>query len=149
MNKKESNPKDSIGVKKVPMHYVSCRVLMEMGLGMLDGGCKYGAHNYREAGVKASVYYDAAMRHLMSWWEGEDDDPDTGLSHITKVLTCLATFRDAMIAENWEDDRPIRIKGGAGVTEYNEQAANIIDKYPDPVLPYTEKAKKEVRGDNK
>jgi len=110
----------------------------------MDGACKYGSHNYREAGVRASVYYDAAMRHLMAWWEGEDDDPDTGLSHITKVLTCLATFRDSMIAENWEDDRPIRIPGGAGIEAYNNMAAAISDKYPNPVLPYTEKAKGEV-----
>ena len=141
---KETNPKDMVGITKVPVHCVSGQVLMEMGLGMLDGACKYGSHNYREAGVRASIYYDAAMRHLIAWWEGEDLDPDTGLSHVTKVLTCLATFRDAMIADKWEDDRPIRTGISEKMLEYNQKAKTIIEKYPNPVLSYTEKDKKEI-----
>ena len=83
--KKATNPKDAVGIKKVPLSTVSSKVIMEMGLGMLEGARKYGRHNYRVAGVRASVYYDACMRHLMAWWEGEDIDPDSGLHHIIKV----------------------------------------------------------------
>jgi hypothetical protein len=64
-----------VGVLKVPMSYVSAPVLAEVGLGMLEGGHKYGRHNYRAIGVRASIYYDAAMRHLTAWWEAKTSTP--------------------------------------------------------------------------
>ena len=138
-NVKSSNPKDAIGTKKVPMSTVSSPVVMEMALGMLEGACKYGRHNYRDAGVRASVYYDAAQRHLMSWWEGEDIDPESQINHIGKTISCLHVLRDAMMNDMWNDDRPPKFKNQDWVREFNEKAAQIIEKYPDPVKPYTEK----------
>ena len=143
MGYKASNPKDSVGVRKVPLHVVSSFVLMEMALGMMEGGRKYGAHNYRVAGVRASVYYDAAMRHLMAFWEGEDLDKDSGLSHITKALSCLSVLRDSMHVGNWVDDRPPRLEDG-WVSTMNEKAGAIIDKYPNGVPAFTEVSLHEV-----
>jgi hypothetical protein len=60
---------------------VSAPVLAEVGLGMLEGGHKYGRHNYRAIGVRTSIYYDAAMRHLTAWWEGEDIDAESGFAN--------------------------------------------------------------------
>ena len=71
-----------------------------------EGAAKYGRHNYRAVGVRASVYYDATMRHLMRWWEGEDNDPDSGLSHVTKAIASLAVLRDATLQGKLQDDRP-------------------------------------------
>lgn len=136
---KDTNPKDAVGVKKVPMSTVPARPVLEMALGMLEGARKYGRHNYREAGVRASVYYDATFRHLMSWWEGEDIDPDSGLSHIVKAMASLLVLRDSMLSGNWVDDRPPRMEGGAGIAELNEAAAEIIEKYPNPKDAFTEK----------
>lgn len=133
---KETNPKDVIGMKKAPISTLSCAVLFEMGLGMLEGARKYGRHNYRAAGVSATVYYDAAMRHLMDWWEGEDIDSDSGLNHVTKALTCLATLRDSMLMGNWIDDRPLR--NPIKMKEKNAKVTEIIEKYPDCIVPYTE-----------
>lgn len=134
---KNGNPKDAVGTAKVPLSVVSAPVLMEIGLGMMEGARKYGRHNYRVAGVRASVYYDAAMRHLMAWHEGEDVDPDSGLSHVTKALACLTVLRDSMIIGNWVDDRPPKHKAG-WIAEYNKKAKDIIAKYPDSLEPYTE-----------
>ena len=144
MASKDTNPKDAVGIKKVPLSVVSAPVLMEIGLGMMEGARKYRRHNYRVAGVRASVYYDAAMRHLMSWWEGEDIDPDSGLSHISKALACLSVLRDSMILENWNDDRPPKHKDG-WVQEYNKKAKEIIEKYPEELEPYTELNSKEIK----
>lgn len=135
---KETNPKDSVGVKKVPMSTVSARVMMEIGLGMLEGDRKYGRHNYRVAGVRGSVYYDACMRHIMAWWEGEDVDQESGLSHITKALSCLTVLRDAMLNNKFYDDRPPKLEDG-WVKKLNEKAKEIIEKYPNPVKPFLEK----------
>jgi hypothetical protein len=121
------------------MHVVPTKPLLEVGLAMMEGGRKYGAHNYRAVGVKMSVYYDAAMRHLMDWWEGEDIDPESGVSHVVKAIACLFVLRDSMHMDNARDDRPIQYPGGLDMRVMNEMAANIINMYPDCVRPYTQK----------
>ena len=129
MDKKDTNPKDMVGTRKAPMSTVPANVLAEVGVAMLEGACKYGRSNYRVAGVRSSVYYDAVMRHLFSWWEGEDIDPDSGMSHITKAITSLVVLRDAMIQDMATDDRPPRSK--KFYEELNAKAAAVIDKYAD------------------
>jgi hypothetical protein len=138
MTNKDTNPKDAVGTKKVPFSVLPCRVLAELGLALLEGARKYGRHNWRIAGVRASVYYDASYRHLMAWWEGEDIDPDSGLSHITKAIAGLMVIRDSMIQGNWVDDRPPKVPQG-WVQDLNKKAAEIIERYPNPLEPYTEK----------
>ena len=138
IDKKQTNPKDAVGISKAPMSTVPAPVIMELGLALMEGARKYGRHNYRAVGVRASVYYDALMRHMASFWEGEDIDPDSGLSHVTKAMACLAVLRDSMIIGNWKDDRPPKHKDG-WVQELNEKAKEIIKKYPDSIEPYTEK----------
>ena len=105
---------------------------------MMEGARKYGRHNYRIAGVRASVYYDASMRHLMDWWEGQDIDPASGLSHVTKAITSLFVLRDAMLNEMWTDDRPPKHKNKEWIAEYNKKAGEIIEMYPDSKDPFTE-----------
>lgn len=138
MSSKPSNPKDSVGIKKAPLSTIPGEVLMELGVAMMEGARKYGRHNYRAVGVQGSVYYDATIRHLISWWEGEDIDPDSGLSHITKALASLTVLRDSMINNNWNDDRPPKVESG-WIEKLNEKAADLIEKYPDAVQAFTEK----------
>lgn len=103
---KPTNPKDALGMVKAPMSALPANVMAELGVAMLEGAAKYGRHNYRALGVRASVYYDAAMRHLLAWWEGEDIDADSGLPHITKAMASLVVLRDAMTQGMLTDDRP-------------------------------------------
>ncbi len=138
MDTKQTNPKDAIGVKKAPMSCVPASVVMEVALGMMEGGRKYGRHNYRVSGVRASVYYDAAMRHLMDWWEGTDTDPDSGLSHVTKAISALFVLRDAMMNNKWTDDRPPKVIDQEWLKKFNELAATIIEKYPDSKDAFTQ-----------
>ena len=139
MEVKDTNPKDSVGIKKVPFSTVSAPVMAEVGLAMMEGARKYGRHNYRAAGVRASVYYDSCLRHLTSWWEGEDIDPDSGLNHVTKAMAGLMVLRDSMLIDNWNDDRPPKSKAG-WVTELNKKAAGVITKYPTSLPPHTERS---------
>jgi len=136
MDINETNPKDAVGIKKVPLSCVPAPVMMEVALGMMEGARKYGRHNYRKAGVRASVYYDASMRHLMDWWEGTDIDPDSGLSHVTKAITALVVLRDAMMNEMWADDRPPSFKDPEWVKKMNKKAEEIIEKYPVSLQPF-------------
>ena len=87
---KQTNPKDAVGIRKILFSVLPMRVLWRVALAMLEGALKYGRHNYRIAGVRASVYFDAVVaRHLTLWWEGEDIDPDSGLSHVDKAIAGL------------------------------------------------------------
>lgn len=133
---KPSNPKDSVGIKKVPQSVIPRNVLAEVALGLFEGARKYGRHNYRTVGVRGSVYFDAVNRHMDAWWEGEDIDPDSGLSHVTKAIACLVVLRDSMMQENWTDDRPPKAK--PFMQEANKHAEDIISRYPDAVPAHTE-----------
>ena len=143
--RKETNPKDALAIRKVPIHLVPMQVLSEVGLAMLEGGRKYGGHNYRDTGVKASVYIDAVWRHLfLQFWERENYDVDSGLHHVTKAIASLIVLRDSMLMDNWVDNRPIRHPGKLHAQKLNEKAGDIIDKYPDCVPPFTEQTKTET-----
>ncbi len=93
-----------------PFHVLPWQVVFEMALGMMEGGIKYGRHNYRAIGVRASVYYDATMRHLQDYYAGKPVDHESGLSHLSKALSSSQVLLDSMVMGNWIDDRPIRIK---------------------------------------
>jgi hypothetical protein len=138
LSTKDTNPKDSVGIRKVPRSTVPATVTMALGLAMLEGARKYGRHNYRVAGVRASVYYDACMRHMDDWWEGEDIDPDSRLNHVIKAMATLAVLYDSIATEKWVDDRPPKAPKG-WMKKLNEEAARIIDSVrPDnPEEAYT------------
>lgn len=124
---KDSNPKDAIGSKKAKLSVVPAGVLFELGLAMLEGTCKYGRHNYRGVGVRASVYYDAAMGHIMDFWEGEDIDAESGRLHLVKAMASLAVWIDAIQQGKCIDDRPPRSK--VHKSDFNAAAAAIIERY--------------------
>lgn len=134
---KPTNPKDAVGIAKASMSCIPAPVLMELAVGMHEGALKYGRHNYRVIGVRASVYYDATMRHMMGWWEGEDIDPDSGISHVTKAIASLIVLRDAMMQAKFVDDRPPKSPTG-WLSALNERAKALLGKYPDPKDAYTE-----------
>lgn len=135
--KKDTNPKDAVGTAKVPFSTIPAEVLGEVGLAMLEGALKYGRSNYRVSGVRASVYYDAALRHLMAFWEGQDVDPDSELSHLVKAIACCVVLRDSQTRGNWVDDRPPKVPGD-WVKELNKKAAALLEKYPNPLPAHTE-----------
>lgn len=130
-NIKDGNPKDAVGIKKVPFSTLPVLPAAEAGLAMLEGALKYGRHNYRAIGVRGSVYYDACLRHLTAWWEGQDIDPDSGLPHIAKAIACLFVMRDSQLIGNFVDDRPPSHKDN-WQEELNKKAAQLIEKYPNP-----------------
>ena len=132
------NPKDAVGTRKVMMSVVPWGVIMELAVAMLEGALKYGRHNYRPAGVRASVYFDANMRHLADWWEGQDTDPDSGLSHVIKAIASLTVLRDSMMTGNWVDDRAPRALEPDWLAQLNGQVAALQDKCPEPQDPWTE-----------
>lgn len=136
---KASNPKDVIGSTKPTFSTVPHTFTALLGAAWLEGGLKYGRHNYRVVGVRASIYFDACMRHLFKWWElGEWIDADSGLPHVVKAAACLGVILDAQVCNKLNDDRPPTVP--AEFWKYVEQVTKeIIDRAPKPpVEPFTE-----------
>lgn len=145
---KPTNPKDMVGIRKVPFSVLPTPVLWEASLGMMEGALKYGRHNYRAIGVRASVYYDATQRHLTDWWEGTDIDPASRLHHITKAISSLMVLRDAQIRGMCEDDRP-PATDPAFLQMLNDRASELVDIHADKnPKHYTNNNYKESDGDS-
>lgn len=53
------------------------------------GAKKYSKENWKHVENSHERYYNAAMRHLTSWWEGEKKDPETGENHLAHAVCCL------------------------------------------------------------
>ena len=100
------NPKDRIGTRKPPLHLIPPAAEIAESVVMALGAEKYGAANWRSTKVKASVYIAAARRHLLQWFDGEDDDPESGVSHLAHARASLGILLDAIATENVIDDRP-------------------------------------------
>ena len=128
---KKQNPKDEIGTKK-PRFYsgLPANVTKEVSIGMMEGAIKYGRHNYRIAGVRASVYIDATIGHLFDYWEGQDIDPDSNLHHITKAIASLYVLRDAQMRNMCEDDRPPKSDVEGDKIRLQAVVDGLFNKYP-------------------
>lgn len=125
---KATNPKDVVGSRKLAFSVLPWRVLCNVALAMMEGALKYGRHNYRAAGVRASVYFDAVVgRHLTDWWEGVDIDPDSNLHHLDKAIAGLMVMRDSMLQGNFVDDRPPI--GKVDMASLNMAASALIERY--------------------
>lgn len=102
---KPSNPKDLIGVTKLPLHLWPAVATAWGSLALLEGMLKYGKSNYRAVGVRSSVYVDALLRHIYEYVEGNNVDKDSGLHPLGHALACIAIILDAEEHGKLEDDR--------------------------------------------
>lgn len=107
---KQTNPKDAIGSTKLDMGLVPDTFIAEVALAFTEGALKYGRYNWRVAGVRASIYHAALRRHMAKWWNGENLDPQTGVSHLASAAACIAVLVDAMKIDKLTDDRPPRAR---------------------------------------
>ena len=85
---------------------------------MENGAKKYGPFNWRSNKVIASIYIGAAMRHLESWYDGEENAKDSGVPHLGHALASIGILVDALTTGNLVDDRPVP-----------GSAASLIEKF--------------------
>jgi hypothetical protein len=64
------------------------------------GAKKYAENNWQLVPDGKTRYYDAAMRHLEAWHNGELNDPETGLPHLAHAGCCLMFL-------GWLDGQPV------------------------------------------
>ncbi|KRQ11950.1 hypothetical protein AOQ73_05955 [Bradyrhizobium pachyrhizi] len=103
---KPTNPKDAIGDKKVPLWLCSPIAKAQWAVAQFVGMVKYGAWNWRSAGIRSSIYLSAMQRHLDAYMSGEEVDPIDQTSHLGHIMACAAILIDAKAAGKLNDDRP-------------------------------------------
>lgn len=78
------------GVKQAQIGAIDPLALYALAQVAGEGAKKYSTFNYL-AGYDWEHSYNAAQRHLMKFWMGEELDPDDGLSHLAHAAWhCLA-----------------------------------------------------------
>lgn len=104
----DTNPKTKFGMSKPSMFVVPPAALLALMGAMMNGGKKYGPYNFRTDKVSASIYYDAAMRHLLAWLDGEEysDDTNPPVHHLGHVMACCAILLDTKSTGMLNDNRP-------------------------------------------
>lgn len=72
------------------------------------GGRKFGSFNWQEFGkaVEGVTYYEAALRHMMSWFCGEWIDPESGAPHLGHANACCSIVLDVEPTGQLENNRP-------------------------------------------
>ncbi len=89
---------------KEPLSLLSRIWLLGVAKVMGFGAKKYAAHNWRN-GIARSRLISAALRHIIAYNEGEDNDPETGLSHLDHASCCLMFARESHETHPNLDDR--------------------------------------------
>ena len=112
MRTDSADPKEIASVKETkdrPSYSIlPIRALRGVMHAFRSGAEKYGRLNWRDNGdIKASIYFDAAMDHMASWWEGEDCTSDSRLNHLDHAIAGLLILRDAELQDGVCDDRPL------------------------------------------
>ena len=69
----ETGAQRDTGNGKPMMSLVPTQELIRVMERYREGGEKYGMNNWKK-GMKASVFYDSAQRHMLKWWQGETDE---------------------------------------------------------------------------
>ena len=99
--------------EKLPMHLLPPELLNGVASILDFGARKYAPRNW-EQGMAWSRVYSAMLRHMLAWWGGEDNDPETGKSHLWHAACCVAFLMAYEQRGVGDDDRPeiARRQGG-------------------------------------
>lgn len=90
---------DKSGVDQIPVE-----ILLEWGQVFTMGAKKYGRDNWK-SGTDWHEFYGSALRHLFAFWKGEDNDPESGLSHLAHAIWNIGAIRYYQLHQLGEDSR--------------------------------------------
>lgn len=128
---KESNPKAAVGDTKVPLWLLSSVAKIHWAMGQFAGMVKYGAWNWRAAGVRTSTYLSAMERHVEAFKSGETYDPTDGTHHLGNIMACCAILLDAEAANKLTDDRPPKVDHRPTIKYAEDLMVVLKAKYAD------------------
>lgn len=89
---------------KLPLHLLSTEAMNQTAAVLAFGAVKYAEHNWRK-GFAWSRPLAAAMRHITAFNNGEDKDPESGLSHLAHAACCIMFLLEFEKTHKHLDDR--------------------------------------------
>ena len=75
--------------EKPKMNLLPPKAIVEVAKVLTFGAEKYDAENWRKLDDLQNRYTAGALRHIFAHMDGENLDPETGLSHMAHALCCL------------------------------------------------------------
>lgn len=94
------------GAKLAKLGALDPRAIMEVAKVAGFGAIKYARYNFVK-GYDWSLSYDAAQRHLHSFWDHEEADPESGISHLAHAAWhCLALLTFSLRGKGTDDRFP-------------------------------------------
>lgn len=101
-----TNPKDILGIAKPGISAIPASALFHLGQAMEEGKQKFGLYNWRATKVQSDIYFDAAMRHMWAWRDGQEKaDGPLECHHLAHVMACAAILLDAIETGQLIDNR--------------------------------------------
>jgi hypothetical protein len=141
--RKPTNPKDAVAVDKLDMSLVPWTAIAHLASALVEGDCKYGGFNYREAGVLVSVYIAALMRHIAKYYNGEWEDPATHVAHLASAMACCAIIIDAGECGKLRDDRPIHVNMSDVIDRLSKISGHLKKTFPNSPGRFTQEQKEQ------
>lgn len=90
--------------KDCELGYVDPAALEALGRVAGMGARKYSPWNYMN-GYNWSWSYNAMLRHMIAFWSGEDNDPESGLPHMAHAAWHALALTSFLLHSLGEDDR--------------------------------------------
>lgn len=90
---------------KVRLDMIPVTPLWEIARVYEYGATKYQMDNWRK-GTSWSRCFAACLRHLWKWWGGEDNDPESRISHLAHAAFWVFAFIEWTKTHPEHDDRP-------------------------------------------
>ena len=125
MNKESQGRKfDS---EKPKLYLLPPKSILEVGKVLTYGAEKYDPENWRKLDDLQNRYTSAALRHVFAHIDGEENDEETGLSHLAHAMCCLLfKLEDELIAKS-EKERPRETDSGKHSTCYESAVRGTPD----------------------
>lgn len=102
------DPKATCAIQKPQLQLVPPCFEEAVAGALLQGNERYGPWNWRSNQVPLMTYLGAIRRHLNAYLDGEDNAPDSGISHLGHIAASCAILLDAKKQGTLVDDRPVK-----------------------------------------
>lgn len=88
--------------EKPRMHLLPPKATLEVAKVLTFGAQKYDEENWRKLDRLQERYTSGALRHIFAHMDGEQLDPESGISHLAHALCCLLFKLEIELEEDQE-----------------------------------------------
>ena len=115
---------------KPKMNLLPPKAIVEVAKVLTFGAEKYDAANWRKLDALQNRYTAGALRHIFAHMDGEQLDPETGLSHMAHALCCLLFKLEIELEDGESKEEELRETASAEHTACDQsfESDRLVDK---------------------